>query len=75
MPEHDYGLFQKAMETVVKNKGLQPVQCTYTKTIQLYETMLVRHGVMTVGPTGGGKTTVLNVGEAFLITYLICCIY
>ncbi|XP_066905838.1 dynein axonemal heavy chain 6 isoform X4 [Halyomorpha halys] len=61
LPEHDYGHFQKAMETVVKKRGLQPVQCTFTKTIQLYETMLVRHGVMTVGPTGGGKTTVLNV--------------
>ena len=28
-----------------------------TRIIQLYETMKIRHGVMLVGPTGGGKTT------------------
>ncbi|KAG5670791.1 hypothetical protein PVAND_001030 [Polypedilum vanderplanki] len=30
------------------------------KVIQLYETMLTRHCVMIVGPTGGGKSVVLN---------------
>lgn len=30
------------------------------KIIQMYETMLVRHTTMIVGPTGGGKSLVLN---------------
>lgn len=35
--------------------------CFCTQVIQLYETMIVRHGVMLVGPTGGGKTTVYTI--------------
>lgn len=61
LPEQDYGHLQTAIVTVTKNAGLQPEDCMVRKVIQLYETMIVRHGVMLVGPTGGGKTTVLNV--------------
>lgn len=43
--------------------GLQPEECMINKVIQLYETMIVRWGVMLVGPTGGGKSAILTVSE------------
>ncbi|MCJ8749245.1 hypothetical protein PDJAM_G00174240 [Pangasius djambal] len=58
IPEHDYGVLQSSIEAALRARSLQPVSSMTGKVIQLYETMLVRHGVMLVGPTGGGKTTV-----------------
>lgn len=67
LPEQDYGAMETAIIDVVREAGLQPEECMKRKVIQLYETMLVRHGVMLVGPTGGGKTTVLNVSNKLQI--------
>ncbi|XP_068083916.1 dynein axonemal heavy chain 6 [Anabrus simplex] len=61
IPEQDYGELQKAIEFVMTEDNLQPEPCMILKVIQYHETMIVRHGVMLVGPTGGGKSTVIQI--------------
>jgi dynein heavy chain len=56
-----YDAEEEAMKTVIEQMGLVHHESWVSKAIQLYETSLVRHGLMMVGPAGGGKTTATRV--------------
>ena len=55
-PKIDYGNLVSQMYKSCESFNLQPEERFIEKVIQLYDTILVRHGLMLVGPTGGGKT-------------------
>lgn len=54
----DYGELEESIRKTCLKLGLEDVDAFVTKCIQLYETTVVRHGLMLVGPTGSGKTRV-----------------
>jgi dynein heavy chain, axonemal len=60
-PQLNYGAMMKNMKIEIRRNGLQAVDFFITKVIELYEMIVVRHGLMLVGPTGGGKTENLHV--------------
>ncbi|XP_055461995.1 dynein axonemal heavy chain 10 [Psammomys obesus] len=59
-PRVRYPDFNDAVEQVLEENGyiLLPIQVD--KVVQMFETMLTRHTTMVVGPTGGGKSVVIN---------------
>ncbi|OXU24749.1 hypothetical protein TSAR_002051 [Trichomalopsis sarcophagae] len=57
----DYDMFIAAVRKTIADMGLADVKGFVQKVIQLYETTLVRHGLMLVGPTGSGKTMRLTL--------------
>ena len=58
MPTIDYGSLLGAIKAQSDKRNLVSSEAHILKCIQLFETTVVRHGLMLVGPTGGGKTTV-----------------
>ncbi|CAK9804542.1 Dynein axonemal heavy chain 1 [Anthophora plagiata] len=54
----DYGILEAEIRTSILRMGLEEIDEFVKKVIQLYETTVVRHGLMLVGPTGSGKTKV-----------------
>jgi dynein heavy chain len=62
----DYTVMRNAITEEMKVSNLQPIESTFTKVIQLYETKCSRHGVMIVGETGSGKSVSWKLLQATL---------
>ncbi|BFZ17590.1 hypothetical protein BsWGS_20629 [Bradybaena similaris] len=56
LPQPDYGVLLEAMKDNINKRKLQPNQFFIDKVLQVYEMILVRHGMMIVGDPLGGKT-------------------
>jgi dynein heavy chain, axonemal len=45
----------------MESEGYQIKESFYIKVIHLFQTIAIRHGIITVGQTGSGKTTILKI--------------
>lgn len=59
-PRVRYPQFNDAVEEVLQSNKLVILPVQVDKVVQMYETMMTRHSTMIVGPTGGGKSVVIN---------------
>jgi len=60
IPEIDYNDMLECIKLTLEELNLQPVPYLIEKIIQLYEMILVRHGLMIVGLSFAGKTAAIN---------------
>ena len=61
IPTKKYEEVAGNVNILIKEQNLVNEANFFIKIIQLYETSLVRHGFMLVGPAGSGKTTINNI--------------
>ena len=60
-PETDYTMLIETIKIKSHSRKVIPEPVVIKKCIELYETLLVRHGLMLVGQTNSSKTTVLGL--------------
>ena len=61
LPEIDYDNLMEALRNNAKKANLQPLPSFFEKIIQLYEMIIVRHGLMIVGYSFGMKSSCISV--------------
>ena len=59
-PKAEYPVLEAALKNTIEGNKLVYHTTWVGKVLQLYDTILVRHGIMLVGPTGGGKTQIFK---------------
>ncbi|KZC13452.1 Dynein heavy chain 10, axonemal [Dufourea novaeangliae] len=59
-PRVHYPDLNEAINQVLEQHGYSVLEEQIDKVVQLYEVMMTRHSTMVVGPTGGGKTVVIE---------------
>jgi dynein heavy chain len=68
-PKGNYPKEQAVLKSIVEKYGHVYHEDWVTKVIQLYETTRVRHGIMLVGPSGGGKSCIFKCLKETLQEY------
>ena len=64
VPKPDYTDLIEKITAHCAQRNLIPTEAFIFKCIQIYEVSVLRHGFMTVGPSGGAKTTAVHVLNA-----------